>query len=344
MLHACGLAQACVLIGDERRAELLYDQLAPFADRNAISISTLAFGPVSMRLGSISALLGRWEQAEGHFDDAAERCDALGARAISAMLLIERARMFLGRAGRGDVERARVSLDASLTISDDLGLPGIADRARAIAPGRAQRPVGVGAQRDDETTAGPSLFRREGQYWTVRHQGEMARLPDRKGMRYLGELLRAPGREVHVLELMGVAEPVAPHPAEPGFDGAGGEAEEAILDPRAKREFRQRLLELEGDLDEAESRHDIERASTIKAEIDAIAHELASAAGLGGRDRHMPSPAERARVSVTKAIRGAVRAIATDCPQLGLHLEASVRTGRLCSYAPPGEAAPDWQR
>jgi tetratricopeptide (TPR) repeat protein len=344
ILHACALAQASVLIGDERRAQLLYDQLAPFADRNAVSISTLAFGPVTMRLGSISSLLGRWDEAERHFDDAAERCGSLGARAISAMLLIERARMFRWRAGRGDVERARASLDASLAISDDLGLPGIAERARAIAPGRAQRPVGVGAPRDDGTTAGPSVFRREGQYWTVRHRGEMARLPDRKGLRYLGELLRAPGREVHVLELMRVADPGAPLPAEPGFGVTGGEAEEAILDPRAKREFRRRLLELDADLEQAGSRHDIERASRIKVEIDAIRHELASAAGLGGRDRHMPSPAERARVSVTKAIRGAVRAIATDCPQLGLHLEASVRTGRLCSYAPPGEAAPDWQR
>ena len=82
----------------------------------------------------------------------------------------------------------------------------------------------------------------------------------------------------------------------------------------------------------------------IEAEIDAITHELASAAGLGGRDRRLPSPAERARVSVTKAIRGAVRAVAADCPELGRHLDASVRTGRLCSYAPPGEAAPAWRR
>jgi tetratricopeptide (TPR) repeat protein len=342
LLHMCGLAQACVLIGDERRAELVYDLLAPFADRIAISISTLAFGPVSMRLGSISALLGRWEQAERHFDGAAERCDALGARAMTAMLLVERARMLLARAGRGDAERARASLDKSLAISDDLGLPGIAERARAIAPGRAGQRAGAGSRGDDQETD-PSLFRREGQYWTVRHRTEMVRLPDRKGMRYLAELLRAPGREVYVLELLHAAEPAAAQPIEPELVATGGGSDDAILDPRAKREFRQRLLDLEEDLDEAESRHDAERASMIRVEIDAISHELVSAAGLGGRDRRLPSPAERARVSVTKAIRGAVRAIAADCPELGRHLEASVRTGRLCSYAPPGEAAPDWQ-
>jgi hypothetical protein len=343
ILHMCGLAQAAVLIRDDRRAELLYEQLAPFAERNAISISTLAFGPVSMRLGSIAALLGRWEQAEHHFADAAERCDSLGARAITAMLLVERARMFLARAGRGDVERARESLDASLAISDDLELSGIAERARAIAPGRASRRTGTGRGDDGISPEPSSLFRREGQYWIVRHRGEMARLPNRKGMRYLSELLHTPGREVHVLELLRVGEPGSPKRGQPGTVAARSGADEAILDPRAKREFRQRLLDLKEDLDEAESRNDLGRASVIKMEIDAISHELASAAGLGGRDRGMPSPAERARVSVTKAIRGAVRAIAADCPELGRHLEAAVHTGRLCSYAPPGEAAPDWR-
>jgi hypothetical protein len=249
--------------------------------------------------------------------------------------------MYLARAERGDVERARASLDASQAISDDLGLPGIAERAKAIAPGRAGQGAGTNRRADSHQTD-PSVFRREGQYWTVRHRTEMVRLADRKGMRYLAELLRVPGREVHVLELLHVAEPASALPIERGIVATGG-SDDAILDPRAKREFRQRLLDLEEDLDEAESKHDAERASMIKVEIDAISHELASAAGLGGRDRRLPSPAERARVSVTKAIRGAVRAIAVDCPELGRHLEASVRTGRLCSYAPPGEASPDWQ-
>jgi hypothetical protein len=34
--------------------------------------------------------------------------------------------------------------------------------------------------------------------------------------------------------------------------------------------------------------------------------------------------------------------IARQCPALGDHLAASVRTGRYCSYAPPGEAPPTW--
>ncbi|HET6714776.1 MAG TPA: AAA family ATPase [Actinomycetota bacterium] len=340
LLHMCGLAQAAALIGDERRAALLYDLLLPFVDRNAISISTLAFGPVAMRLGSLASSLGRWERAEQHFDEAAERCEALGARAVMAMLLVERARMWLARAGPEDADRARAALDASLSISEDLDLAGIAERARAALPG----PSGSVDQDDAAAPEPTSQFLREGQYWTIRHRDEMARLPDRKGMRYLAELLRAPGREVHVLELLRLAEPGAPSRAEAGLESSDAFPADAILDPRAKREYRQRLLDLEEDLAEAESMHDVERVGRSKLEIDAITHELVSAAGLGGRDRRMPTPAERARVSVTKAIRGAVRAIAADCPELGSHLEASVRTGRLCSYSPPAEVAPVWKQ
>jgi non-specific serine/threonine protein kinase len=56
----------------------------------------------------------------------------------------------------------------------------------------------------------------------------------------------------------------------------------------------------------------------------------------------MLSPAERARVSVTKAIKGAIRVIEKECPAMGAHLEAAIRTGRFCSYAPPGQAPPRW--
>jgi hypothetical protein len=65
--------------------------------------------------------------------------------------------------------------------------------------------------------------------------------------------------------------------------------------------------------------------------------------GLGGRDRVGASPAERARVSVTKAIRSAIKTIERHSPALGEHLGSSIRTGQFCSYAPPGEVPPRWR-
>jgi hypothetical protein len=115
-----------------------------------------------------------------------------------------------------------------------------------------------------------------------------------------------------------------------------------LFDPQAKAAYRRRLHELEEDLEEARSWGDPERAARAEQEMDALTQELLRGAGLGGRNRALPSPAERARVSVTKAIRKAVTMIARQCPALGDHLAASVRTGRYCSYAPPGEAPPTW--
>jgi non-specific serine/threonine protein kinase len=72
------------------------------------------------------------------------------------------------------------------------------------------------------------------------------------------------------------------------------------------------------------------------------AQQLTEAVGLGGRDRTFASPAERARINVTKAIRTAIRLVDNQCPPLAAHLDASIQTGRFCSYAPPGAAPPRW--
>src|SRR5262245_7837199 len=44
-------------------------------------------------------------------------------------------------------------------------------------------------------------FCREGDFWTISYEGRLVRLKDAKGMRYLAELLRHPGRPFHVAEL-----------------------------------------------------------------------------------------------------------------------------------------------
>jgi hypothetical protein len=115
-----------------------------------------------------------------------------------------------------------------------------------------------------------------------------------------------------------------------------------VLDPRARNEYRTRLEELRVDLEEARRFADEERAVRLELEIDALVEELARAAGLGGRERRSSSAAERARVNVTKAIRTAIRMIDREAPELAGHLDSAIRTGRFCTYAPPGEAPPRW--
>jgi tetratricopeptide (TPR) repeat protein len=342
ILHLCALAEACVLIGDQQRAGQLYDLLLPYGERNAVSLSTVPFGPVALRLGTLAALLERWEEAERHFEAAMERCSRLGARAVTARVLYERSRMLLARDDGGDHARAVELLGQAEAICRELDLPGISKRLTALT--QTERPEGV------QSAAG-AVFRREGDYWTLAYRGELARLRDAKGLRYLACLLRHPGRELHVLELVRQVEGSPAEPAQ-GLRRADADAaalgrsrlEEAepLLDAQARQAYRRRLRELEEDLAEARSWNDPERAARAEAEMDALTAELAGAAGLGGRNRALATPAERARVSVTKATRTAIRTVGRQCPALGDHLAASVRTGRFCSYAPPGEAPPAW--
>jgi hypothetical protein len=170
-------------------------------------------------------------------------------------------------------------------------------------------------------------------------------------LRYIALLLGAPGTDIHVLDMLHGADGPPSRPSTPttaadaaaaGLQASSLSEGEAVLDSEAKEVYRGRLRDLGEELEEARAWADPERVARLEMEVDALTGELARAAGLGGRDRTLPASAERARVSVTKAIRTTIRTIDRHCPVLGAHLSASIHTGRFCSYAPPGEAPPRW--
>jgi DNA polymerase III delta prime subunit len=337
LLRLCSLAEACMVVGDEQSARRLYELLSPFADRNAVALTQQPFGPVALRLAGLAAVLGRWDDAEAQFEWALARCELLGARAVRARVLLDYARALMARAGEGDAERAGLLLEEARRLSDDLGLPGILRRVTALSA----------AARPRQAPDPPTRFAREGEYWTIAYGGRTMRLRDVKGLRYLALMLAAPGTELHVLELVAGSEglPGGAPPAGLADDGLRRSRPADLgpmLDPRAREEYRTRLEELRADLEEARQFADDERAVRLELEIDALVEELARAAGLGGRDRRTASAAERARVSVTKAIRTAIRMIDKESPALAEHLDAAIHTGRFCSYAPLGEAPPRW--
>jgi hypothetical protein len=188
-------------------------------------------------------------------------------------------------------------------------------------------------------------FVREGDYWTIVFAGRTSRVRDSKGMRYLALLLVAPDRELHVLELTSAVEGVAPGPGARSDLGLTLEASDAgaVLDARAKAEYRQRLQDLAEELDEANRFNDPERAARASAEIDALTEQLTAAVGLGGRDRRAASATERARLNVTRAVRAALRRIAEADERAGNHLDVCLRTGVFCSYRPDPAAATRWR-
>lgn len=306
ILHLCGLAEACVVARDTERGRTLFELLLPHADDNAVSYTQQPFGPVALRLGQLAALLGRWKDAERLFTGALARCELLGAPAIRARVLREHAEALRSRGEPADRARWESMHDEAARLADALGIAG-----------RSEPPP-------------DAVFTCDGDLWTIAYARRTVRLRDVKGLGYIAALLARPGRETHVLEL-----------ASPATGGPLG-AEDPVLDERAKAEYGRRLAELEEELDEARGWGDGERVARLEDELAFLGQELASAVGLRGADRTFATPEERARISVTKAIRSAIKRIATHSPELAEHLEASIHTGRFCSYAPPGAVPPRW--
>ena len=138
LLHLCGLAEACVLLGDERRAARLYELLSPYADRNAISMTTMPFGPVALRLGMVAAMLGRWEEANATFSWPWSGAPAVPGDHGPCPV---RARTDAGRRGEeADLAGAAELLARAEGICRELDLPGVGDRVAALAASIDPRP------------------------------------------------------------------------------------------------------------------------------------------------------------------------------------------------------------
>jgi hypothetical protein len=165
--------------------------------------------------------------------------------------------------------------------------------------------------------------------WLVGHAGTTTPVPARKGMAHLHTLLSRPGSGIDALVL------------------AGGAMAEGDLGPRADATalaaYRRRLYELDHELDAADLRGDAIGAETLVAERTALLAEVSAATGLGGRTRQVGGSAERARVTVRKAIATAIDVITAADTAVGRHLATHIRTGFSCSYEPDPNQPAIWE-
>jgi tetratricopeptide (TPR) repeat protein len=340
------------------------------SDNYCTSLSLALLGDVELRADRAGA-------ARPAFTEALELQRMLGQwrLAVDSLWGVAAADVASGQAGRAAVLLAaeaalRVETDACLLVTSAERYAGAHDAVEQRVTNSVlwdARARGRSMSRDDavafalaaeETPAdmapsmpappGMNLIRREGEYWTVGFDGTTFRMKDSKGLRYLAALLRSPGRELHVLDLVRVAlgDVAAVSVRAPGRDetapAAFGDAG-PLLDQQAKVAYRAKLGELEEDLAEATSWADTARAEKIRDEIDFLTTELTGSMGLGGRDRRASSAAERARVNVTRSVRSVVQRIRPHDSTLADHLDATVKTGMFCSYTPDPRRPPIWQ-
>jgi tetratricopeptide (TPR) repeat protein len=334
-LHRAPLLEAQVEIeiaaGETSRAQSAADELelvaARFESKALVAGAALARGRVRLAQGDAA-------RAEQSFSDAVQLWNEVGAPYEAAL-----ARLGLAEAydASGSEHRAVLERDAARATLDGIGA------APSVYP-----PVDVMHRNaPDEQLADVNVFRREGDYWSVIFGGKTVRVRDIKGMRYLARLLADPGREFHVLDLVAAEAAVATQPerTQAAADVPRATLVDAgeMLDARAKDAYRRRLAEIDDDIEEAGVMGDAERGAQAEVERDFLIRELSRAVGLGGRDRRAASASERARVSVTRAIRQAIARIGEHQPRLDEHLGRTIRTGTYCAYLPDPRVPAAWR-
>jgi tetratricopeptide (TPR) repeat protein len=278
---------------------------------------------------------GRVRLAEGDPADAERLCVEAARLWSEVGAPYEAALARVGLAGAlhasGSEDRAALELEAARTVLDRI---------------EAQRTTEHNGGAEEPPVTDLNMFRREGDYWSVVFEGRTVRVRDLRGIRYLARLLTDPGREFHVLDLVAaesgrVAGAGSGRVAGLSHTGPGDAGE--MLDARAKDAYRRRLAEIEDDIEQARAFGDPERAAQADAERDFLVRELSRAVGLGGRDRRAASTSERARVSVTRAIRQAMARVGEHHPELGEHFDRTIRTGTYCAYVPDPHAPAAWR-
>ncbi len=131
-------AEVAIQTCDAASAEALVSRLASFADQvvcNGVDI----FGSLDHYRGALSAVLGRFDEAEALLDRGAKVHEALGAPFFEARSQLELARMLVARNGEGDAAEAVRRAGSALVTARKHGYATVERRAAELV---TDSPVG----------------------------------------------------------------------------------------------------------------------------------------------------------------------------------------------------------
>ncbi len=243
-----------------------------------------------------AAARGSWEESEAQFIKAAETFRRLG-------MVWQEAQTFQswGHALRAGVDRhaAIEKLDKAIEIyrkhgADQSWIDNV--KGNFARTDGTNGSSGARAEIPKRPAAPEAVFRREGDYWTVTWDGNVVRLKDAKGLHYISYLLANPGRMILACELAATGksngsdrggnrrDSIDPLGTAPDLGDAG-----AMLDAKARLQYRARISELGEEVAQAAQLNDTLRASHLRSELESLREQIVAAVGLGGRNRKAAS-------------------------------------------------------
>jgi tetratricopeptide (TPR) repeat protein len=320
------IAEAALLAGDAARFPDLLEELTPARGRNTAwgPFGFVCGPPYDATLGALYARLGRRDEALACFGAALDLAQRSRATASEAWVHLARA-----EALKLWCLPAADDFALAAHLATQHGMQAILERVAAGAGAVPEARQSFSPAAPPDTTAALQFsFRATDKEFVVICNGRTTRLRPVRGLPMLARLVENPGRELHVLDLA----------AESGGDGSvidRGDAGE-VLDAKAREAYQRRVGDLRAEIEEAERFVDAFRADRARRELDLLIQQLTSAVGLGGRARRVGSAAERARIVVQRRVREAIKKVGEQEPELGRHLDWTIRTGTFCAYEPTG--------
>ena len=200
------------------------------------------------------------------------------------------------------------------------------DESELSSPTTARRSVARNTASDN-----PALFRKSGQVWELGFYGTTVHLPHTKGLGYIAELLRMPHEAIEAAVLAGISIETTKLRSASGMP---------LSNPRTIKAVRAELADKKAQFERLQPT-DWARRGEIEEQIQKLERYISQTTTLRKQVRKVGATAERARTSVTNAVNRAIKDISQAYPDLGMHLENSIRTGITLTYAP--RVTPDWQ-
>lgn len=320
------LVETAAELDDGELATTLAERFAPVAHLPVMpSLAVACLGPGERVMGVALTIAGRLDEAIVWLRVALEANRRLDNRPFDAIIRANLAVALGRRRAAGDDEEAAVLLAAAIRTAHQLEMVGRVKQWETLAAGIGDGPA-TSARRG-------TLERRDGT-WRVDIGGRSATVEHVIGMRYVAELVSRPDTDIAASDLSAATA------------GAGvvdqGLSSQAVLDERARAEYRHRVAQLDRELDAADRTGDVERGRRAAEERELLLDALRRQTGLGGRARRMSDESERCRMRVSKAIHRALERVHRADPVLGRALGSRIRTGHLCRYVSDPERPISW--
>jgi hypothetical protein len=170
-----------------------------------------------------------------------------------------------------------------------------------------------------------NLFRRAGAVWELRFSGTGANVRHTKGMLYLAVLLGSPNEDIHAIDLCARADSQGQRSEQRGVEAS---------DRQTGLDLRRGRRSIEAELERARSENAHGKVADLRSKLAAIDTQLRRDFGLHGKVRVYGDVGDRARQTVQKSIKVALKNISYVHALLHAHIEVAISTGFSCAYRP----------